>query len=259
VKKSFSLIEVSIVIVILSIISLANYQTISTFYNNIQISKNLNKNSYELNITLNIISKRLNNSFKQSIYYDNQEDALMFIGIEDEAYRGYKHKNINFNYGNSSILDMASYDKDKKTILTLDYDFINTYQTIKDIHKAKLTSYKNIVMIFDIPYTLHDLWSNSGKLHQVKCYDKKCKTNQLIFKHKISTKLSEHYYLSSSAYSIQLENHNLFLYKNFKPWIGQTYKKGEKILLSKNINSISYKNNIVKVCNYNICLSEVIK
>ena len=53
--------------------------------------------------------------------------------------------------------------------------------------------------------------------------------------------ISDRYQIAHSAYAIVPENGNLYLYYDYRPWIGQTYRNGRKSLLAENITLFRFR------------------
>ncbi len=56
-------------------------------------------------------------------------------------------------------------------------------------------------------------------------------------------KFYEQYVISDTAIGLKLENQDLYLYKNYRPWNGDDISQGDKNLLLKNVTDFSYKSN----------------
>ena len=254
VKKAFSLIELSLVLIIILIIVGFSFKSLDMVFKNISLNKLQTKNDIVLKNLITAINKRVLHSIKESIYFDANHKALVFIGIEQEAYRGYKTNTSSINQSHFRILDLDSWDKNQKTINILALNLKNSYNTIKDITKAKLTKQKDVVLILDQKYTLDNFWDKKDIYYEVVCADKKCNNTTLKFNKELPSPSTCHYYFSSSAYAIVLQNNILYLYRGFKPWKNQNLSKAKKYILAKNIDNFEYKNNILKICTGNLCI-----
>jgi len=90
-KKSFTLIEIIIVIVILGILSNITFDILSRVYQNYIYTKEMNKLSSKIDYTMEVISARLKNRIKHSVivtkypatFKDNDEDQVDFKSIAE--------------------------------------------------------------------------------------------------------------------------------------------------------------------------------
>ena len=162
-KKSFTLIELIIVIVIMGILSNITFDILSKVYHNYIYTKEMNKLNSKLDATMELIAKRLKDRLKNSVivtkypakFSDNDENKVDFKSISeledgDTAYKIIEWINMDFEAKN------GMWDENQKHIQTgwsgfidLGYNSHKTNDDPKEFNVTSVNSNFNIVKLID--------------------------------------------------------------------------------------------------------------
>lgn len=285
-KKGISFVEVILTILILGILSVVGIQIVTSLYNNYIQTRivNILENKTEL-LTLkisNLLQQRIKSSTiarklnpvtditKLSVNNEGYQ-ILEWLGYDNDSFLGYYDDNIKYNRPSwTGFVDLYNTNTDKNHIYTSGSNLAQAQKTIYNYsnHKVDLASNNKagIVFIqnkldFNVTQFGWNCFSESDPqncqhrdyVFNVQCDDNIC--SKPILKATPSFKsISEHYYLTYSAYAIVPENNSLYLYYNYRPWNGDKYTDGEKSLLAENVSVFKFTQIDqmvrIKVCMY---------
>ena len=255
IKKAFSLIELILVIVILAILSLIGSNIYTNVYKNYLTSKVVDEVEDKTKLALDQIASRLSDRVKQAtigrkssntndfvLVYDSRleddHDILEWIGQSTQS-RNLAGNSVDDSIGWSGFLDMGRYEDGKSILiggrLSAAINVINSIsrggnQNLAMIFQGISTTRENgygfrgenpnKIMVFNMP-------NNGARITLARDY--------------MGEEISDRYQIAHSAYAIVPENGNLYLYYDYRPWIGQTYRNGRKSLLVENITLFRFR------------------
>jgi len=258
-KAGFTIIEMIFSIVILSIIALFSSDLIYRTYESYHLSQSISNSKQELKRVSAIIEKYLKNSiFPSIVRFDgvnyislqnstkfdaNKSNGAMFmwIGKDVESFRGLWDEDQKRIYpGYSSICNVK--DSNDTTIVTVDCN-LSFIQKIVGAILEDDNIYANQKEALYFVYANSDkstkerFWQNDPyslfPINSVKVPEKK------IVLSKKPDEISDKYYLSYSAYAIELDDvdnvGDLYFYWNFRPWNNEDASNADKQLLAQNI------------------------
>ena len=255
-KKAFTLIELILVIVILAILSLIGTNIYTNVYKNYLTSKIVEEVEDKTQLALDQIASRLSDRVKQAtigrkssdtnnivLVYDSRlehdHDILEWIGQSTQS-RNLAGANVDESIGWSGFLDMGIYEDDKDILIggTLPA----TRRVINSISRG---GDQNLAMIFQGISTIRE---NGYGFRRGENPDKIMVFNMpnngariTLARDYVGGEISDRYQTAHSAYAIVPENGNLYLYYDYRPWIGQTYRNGRKSLLVENITLFRFR------------------
>jgi type II secretory pathway pseudopilin PulG len=257
-SRSFSLLEMTLVLIILALIISFNFEPLTYTFNNISSTHQQTSKQLILHNTLSTLSKRLQQAIPSSIQFNEEHNAILYFGSEYEAFRGYQLEGESINSAHLRLLQPDT----TSPITTLNLENTSLSKTatiIKAITGARLSHQSDVVLIFDKPYSTDSFWLNQSAYQKVVCEQSDCSSGRLTLESPIDALPSQRYYLSSTAYAILLDAPHLYLYRNFQPWQGEEWHEGEKILLAEGITSFTYAPPLLTLCIDHMCLSKVIQ
>ena len=255
IKKAFTLIELILVIVILAILSLIGSNIYTNVYKNYLTSIVVDEVEDKTKLALDQIASRLSDRVKQAtigrrssnpndivLVYDsrlqNDHDILEWIGQSTQS-RNLAGNSVDDSIGWSGFLDMGRYEDGKAILiggrLSAAINVINSIsrggnQNLAMIFQGISTTRENgygfrgenpnKIMVFNMP-------NNGARITLARDY--------------MGEEISDRYQIAHSAYAIVPENGNLYLYYDYRPWIGQTYRNGRKSLLVENITLFRFR------------------
>ncbi|MCZ6105242.1 type II secretion system protein [Campylobacter ureolyticus] len=255
IKKAFTLIELILVIVILAILSLIGSNIYTNVYKNYLTSKVVDEVEDKTKLALDQIASRLSDRVKQAtigrkssntndfvLVYDSRleddHDILEWIGQSTQS-RNLAGNSVDDSIGWSGFLDMGRYEDGKSILiggrLSAAINVINSIsrggnQNLAMIFQGISTTRENgygfrgenpnKIMVFNMP-------NNGARITLARDY--------------MGEEISDRYQIAHSAYAIVPENGNLYLYYDYRPWIGQTYRNGRKSLLVENITLFRFR------------------
>ncbi|MCR8684428.1 type II secretion system protein [Campylobacter ureolyticus] len=255
IKKAFTLIELILVIVILAILSLIGSNIYTNVYKNYLTSKVVDEVEDKTKLALDQIASRLSDRVKQAtigrrssnpndivLVYDSRlqqdHDILEWIGQSTQS-RNLAGNSVDDSIGWSGFLDMGRYEDGKAILiggrLSAAINVINSIsrggnQNLAMIFQGISTTRENgygfrgenpnKIMVFNMP-------NNGARITLARDY--------------VGEEISDRYQIAHSAYAIVPENGNLYLYYDYRPWIGQTYRNGRKSLLVENITLFRFR------------------
>ena len=255
IKKAFTLIELILVIVILAILSLIGSNIYTNVYKNYLTSKVVDEVEDKTQLALDQIASRLSDRVKQAtigrkssnpndivLVYDSRlqqdHDILEWIGQSTQS-RNLAGANVDSSIGWSGFLDMGIYENDRRILiggrLSAAINVINSISrgqsqnlamifqgisTTKEVGYGFRGENPNKIMVFNMP-------NNGARITLARDY--------------MGGEISDRYQIAHSAYAIVPENGNLYLYYDYRPWTGQTYRNGIKSLLVENVTLFRFR------------------
>jgi prepilin-type N-terminal cleavage/methylation domain-containing protein len=282
-RKAFTLLELVVTITITGIIAGSTFQmfmNIYKSYNDIYIMNSLD--SKLTNVSMQIL-KYLENRVLGSLVDSNssghfiisktkmnkeRNQTLEWIEKAFDTYSGTWNNNLNIIQPNwSGFLDLTK--EHNKTILFLDDG--NISQAEKIIY---LISDKSI-NIFDSQKDFSAIFFKGGITNSIDCFSWETAKSNCGFVGYFDKNGSEYNFLSSNqtkgfepkyiyeqfalswtAYGLKVEDRNLSIYYNYRPWNGENIQNGTKITLLENISKFEYKSNGATV-SLEICIESV--
>ena len=254
-KKAFTLIELILVIVILAILSLIGTNIYTNVYKNYLTSKIVDEVEDKTQLALDQIASRLSDRVKQAtigrkssninnvvLVYDSKlehdHDILEWIGQSTQS-RNLAGANVNDSIGWSGFLDIGIYENSKRILIG--GRLLATKNVINSISRG---GDQNLAMIFQGIETTKEL----GYGFKGESPDKTMVFNMpssgaeiTLARNYLGGKISDRYQIAHSAYAIVPENGNLYLYYDYRPWMGQTYRNGIKSLLVENVTLFRFR------------------
>lgn len=255
IKKAFTLIELILVIVILAILSLIGSNIYTNVYKNYLTSKIVDEVEDKTQLALDQIASRLSDRVKQAtigrrssnpndivLVYDSRlqqdHDILEWIGQSTQS-RNLAGNSVDDSIGWSGFLDMGRYE-DGKAIL-IGGRLLAAINVINSISRGKS---QNLAMIFQgISTTKEDGYGFNGENpDKIMVFNMPNNGARItLARDYMGEEISDRYQIAHSAYAIVPENGNLYLYYDYRPWIGQTYRNGRKSLLVENITLFRFR------------------
>lgn len=274
-KRSFTLIELVFVIVVLSIIGGIAIIQVSEASLNATQKEVRSRLEDEVRLISELLAQRLKYSIGDSVAYfrgttcidsvQNSEstqtggEALVWIGVSHESYMGEWNSSLGYyQSGWNGYLD----DNNTTTGSNLTFaDAIIKDLTNNTVSLAPSSSAKPIIY-FPHTATISGVcgdfdWNNTQPIPTSKQFFRVSQQTYNTFTFVDSpTNKSDYYQLSHSAYAVSRSfDGNLTLYSNFRPWEGQNYTQGTATLLGKNVSKFGFtwENKLLRL---NICVSD---
>ena len=290
-KRAFTLLELIIVIVILGIIAMMSFNAIMNIYSNYFQTRTVNELETQTEIALEQISKRLEHRIKPSVIarkpsggflslndsrvnLNSGYEILEFIPYAYEIFNDVPSGNKAGRY--SGYVDLANSSPATGLISPGSNFTTEVIETIKDLtckddtRNATCVDFTNkdggVVAIFsDVYYDVQNSFGYQGisNLDIAKVGVKSTDGDTLEISGFANKQISEQYHLAYTANAIVPEQStdpkdtangvfDLNLYYNYRPWMGQGYKNGEKATLAKNVTRFVFieKNGVIvlKLC-----------
>ena len=227
-KKSFSLVEVIIVLVITSIILSLNPTLFNSSISNYIQSNTTLKEQLALHNTISLIKNRFNSAIENSITIESQR--LEWIDSTKEGKE--------FLY---TVIDIDSNSTTKESFATLNSDLTSLNKSLKDIYGNKLDKYGDYYLYFP-----------DKSFYSIRCLNGDCSSNQFEFKDKSSKTLFDRFELTATSLSIELIDNNLYLFEDYKSFLGENNSSGIKTLLLKDVSSLEFTQKVEGI-GYKIC------
>ena len=290
-KRAFTLLELIIVIVILGIIAMMSFNAMMNIYSNYFQTRTVNELETQTEIALEQISKRLEHRIKPSVIarkpsggflplndsrvnLNSGYEILEFIPYAYEIFNDVPSGNKAGRY--SGYVDLANSSPTTGLISPGSNFATEVIETIKDLtckddtRNATCVDFTNkdggVVAIFsDVYYDVQNSFGYQGisNLDIAKVGVKSTDGNTLEISGFGGKQISEQYHLAYTANAIVPEQSadpkdtangvfDLNLYYDYRPWMGQGYKNGEKATLAKNVTRFVFieKNGVIvlKLC-----------
>jgi len=265
VKRAFSLIEIIFVLIVLGILAGIGSEVIFNAYNNYILSKSTDQAVYRLEVATQQIAKRLGYRIPYSetvIKKDNSiepltdtpsamDKGLQWIGLAYEARRGEWNGTFN-TPGWSGFIDIDSPQTSKTSAKTAGSNLDIASDIIYALSEGEVdlnTTGNGATLFYLTPPLLgviNAYYTTSGIAHNNMVY----KASKTIFTFDDSTTpkdIYEFYYLAWSAYAIVAEensssgDYSLYLYYNYRPWQGDSFLQGKKVLFIDHISTFTFR------------------
>ncbi|WP_149701860.1 prepilin-type N-terminal cleavage/methylation domain-containing protein [Campylobacter concisus] len=289
-KRAFTLLELVVVIVVLGIIAMMSFNAIMNIYSNYFQTRTVNELETQTEIALEQISKRLEHRIKPSVIARKTDGA--FLALNDNrvnldakyeilefipyAYEIFNDVPSGSNKAGrySGYVDLANSSPTTGLISPGSNFTTEVIETIKDLtckdDASGCVDFENkdggVVAIFsDVYYNVQDSFGYKGisNLDIAKVGVKSIDGDTLEISGFDGKQISEQYHLAYTANAIVPEQSadpkdtangvfDLNLYYDYRPWMGQGYKNGEKATLAKNVTRFVFteKNGVIvlKLC-----------
>ena len=288
-KRAFTLLELVVVIVVLGIIAMMSFNAIMNIYSNYFQTKIVNELETQTEIALEQISKRLEHRIKPSVIARKTDGAFLalndsgvnlnaeyeileFIPYAYEIFNDVPSGNKAGRY--SGYVDLANSSPATGLISPGSNFSTEVVETIKDLtcknDASGCVDFKDkdggVVAIFsDVYYDVQNSFGYKDNLNLdiAKVGVKSTDGNTLEISGFANKQISEQYHLAYTANAIVPEQSadpkdtangvfDLNLYYDYRPWMGQGYKNGEKATLAKNVTRFVFieKNGVIvlKLC-----------
>lgn len=284
-KRAFTLIELIFVIVILSIIGAISAQIISRLYEDYVVNRTINELETKTELILEQIAKRLQFRIKEATIArrlppndtnitslstaDDDYKILEWISYDNDSFKGAWNSSKNIiTPGWSGFVDLYSTETNSTQIKTPGSDLNITDSIVTALSNGSVTlTNGNMGLVFKGLYAGFDI-----KQYGWNCYDEadpiNCNSRDYVFDItgynnnilQISPTLdgkeiTEQYYLTWTAYAIvpDLDNSQLTLYYNYRPWKGDKYSNGNSTILAKNVSVFKFRQ-VDQVIRLKLCL-----
>lgn len=288
-KRAFTLLELIIVIVILGIIAMMSFNAMMNIYSNYFQTRTVNELEMQTEIALEQISKRLEHRIKPSVIarkpsggflplndsrvnLNSGYEILEFIPYAYEIFNDVPSGNKAGRY--SGYVDLANSSPTTGLISPGSNFSTEVVETIKDLtckdDASGCVDFKDkdggVVAIFsDVYYDVQNSFGYKDNLNLdiAKVGVKSTDGDTLEISGFANKQISEQYHLAYTANAIVPEQSadpkdtangvfDLNLYYDYRPWMGQGYKNGEKATLAKNVTRFVFieKNGVIvlKLC-----------
>ena len=289
-KRAFTLLELIIVIVILGIIAMMSFNAIMNIYSNYFQTRTVNELETQTEIALEQISKRLERRIKPSVIARKPSGGFLPLndsrvnlnsGYEILEFIPYAYEIFNdvpsaSNKAGrySGYADLAKSSPATGLISPGSNFSTEVVETIKDLtckdDASGCVDFKDknggVVAIFsDVYYDVQNSFGYKDNLNLdiAKVGVKGIDGDTLEISGFANKQISEQYHLAYTANAIVPEQStdpkdtangvfDLNLYYDYRPWMGQGYKNGEKATLAKNVTRFVFieKNGVIvlKLC-----------
>ena len=289
-KRAFTLLELIIVIVILGIIAMMSFNAIMNIYSNYFQTRTVNELETQTEIALEQISKRLEHRIKPSVIARKPSGGFLSLndsrvnlnsGYEILEFIPYAYEIFNDVASGSNkagrysgYIDLANSSPTTGLISPGSNFTTEVIETIKDLtckdDASGCVDFENkdggVVAIFsDVYYDVQNSFGYKDNLNLdiAKVGVKSTDGNTLEISGFANKQISEQYHLAYTANAIVPEQSadpkdtangvfDLNLYYDYRPWMGQGYKNGEKATLAKNVTRFVFieKNGVIvlKLC-----------
>ena len=233
--KAFTLVEMIMVIVIMGILSVGTFVSLKHLYQRVAKSKALSELSFDSQIVVDQVSALLYDRVPISVLgYDKNGNPTSIYEIEDENLTVLEWHGTASEYlkaGNySGFVDMNASDRTSNTIVTYDIN----------LTEGKFSNTSELALVFAGSF-------DDGELNE---YNITAINDNNITLQTRPDEIYEKYYIVDSAYAItrreDIENYlpcsdvdntdannTLYLFYNYRPWIGHNFCDGNVTILTK--------------------------
>lgn len=266
-KRAFSLIELILVIVILSIISGIGINLMLVLYKNYNTNKTISELNIKSELTLDYIDKLLAIRIPQSTIARNS-NSMEFVSLsnikpnkEYDMLEFVTYAKEAFNAGYYSGFADLNQSNARQGLKTPQSNLIKLKDNIKEINNKFNPNIFDLAVFFTtLPYNPQDIFNKNGSINLAIARIKDNETLEL--KNLRQDRLiSEHYHIAHSAYGIRMEpsisnngKYDLIFYYNYRPWSGENFKNANRALLAKNVSAFNFRAN-QDIVELKLCLS----
>ena len=265
-KRSFTLIEIIFVLIIIGIVASIGSDLLFKAYENYLLSYQLSKASYKTDVALEQMARRLEYRIPYtgiSIHDISDPDTIAplsqvnpnhkiiaWIGQAYEARRGEYNGSMDYP-GWSGFADLN--ESNKTQLKTKGDDLAIATRIIQPIYETNLSQVNNgcALTFTTYPENVDILTAYGWKkptgtdptdIFAVHAQD----SSTLIYDDIQPKKVYEHFTIGCSAYAIVPKpnaqgNHDLYLYYNFRPWKGERFSDGKSVLLVQNVTKFNFR------------------
>lgn len=288
-RKSFTLVELIFVIVVLSIISVISAQILTKIYEQYLMTRAINELETKTELILTKIANILQYRVKESTIArrlppnennitalpmaDENYQILEWISYDNDSFRGLWHNTKNLYVpGWSGFIDLENSNTNKSQIKTSGSNLNYANSIISHLSNGNATLnngkvaiiFKGLPIGFDIEEYGWNDWNGTIKhsyIHKVKCPTSGCSDILEFVDIPAERDIAEQYYLSWTAYAVVPDDNssdtNLRLYYNYRPWEGDKYSDGTNSLLAQHVSVFKFRQ-IDQVIRLKLCLNKSI-
>lgn len=263
-KHAFTMIELIFVIMIMGILGKFGTEFLASAYENF-ISTKINNNLQETSASaLELISARLKSRIKPSVIArntttgtynyvngsgltDTNATVLEWIATDIDSFRGDSSPFW------SGVIDLDPSVSNATKLLSPGSNFNATSLLMSKLSPAGNSLNGAAIYFLNSPDTANPwgykgaITTQSQRLHPIKKGTNNDELAPLVSNFS-GQEVYEYYKLASTAYAIELGDYdetkkigNLYLYYDYRPWLGETYTaNGTKVLLAKGINTFRF-------------------
>jgi type II secretory pathway pseudopilin PulG len=294
-KNAFSMLEMILSLILLSIVSTFIFRYINIFYTNYNQTKTLYLQNINLDRSMaflnNLLETRILSSEIQSnkqnfsplIINKTYNDNLEFLTKDTKASIGYYYNHLGNKaktgrwQGYSGIIQLE-YDVNKsiEQPITTIFSYLSAVDDMYRRANKDDSLSKHFMLLYskDSQYKRYIGWYNSSRrsIFPTGCRDEHCiGDTYLMMNNKYFKKLKDdkilidiikklknilYYDIIDSAVAIVLEKKDLIMYNNYFPWKQETYKDGNRNIIIKNIKSFSFQRQNNTKIKIKICIKE---
>ena len=270
-RKAFTFVEIVIVLAVIGILATIGTDIIIKAYENYIISKQLSSSNYTTEVALQQLQRRLEyripysevsikdstnaNTIVPLSYHDNTHKILAWVGRAYEALRGESNGTINYP-GWSGFADLNA--SDTQSLFTPGSKLTYAKNVINNLTSINLSAANNGVGISFVAYPDDSevvkaygwKYAATGNTNDKATFifpvHSTSDTN-LTYDDTTPSRIYEHYYLSYSAYAVVPEDtdgdgfYKLWLYYDFRPWMGERFSDGKKSLLADGVTKFRFR------------------
>jgi hypothetical protein len=264
------------VIVVLGIIASIGADILSSVYNSYISSRKIDRQYTKINITMEQITKRLQNAVFESIIARKSDTNTTFKPVSSISTREFNQihewiaKDIeSFNGeanstalkpGWSGFVDLYSPETNATQIKTPGSNLSYTNSIIQALSYG-LADINDSAIIFN--GALGDTYDGFGwdysDFNHTKVFPVKYKSEDVLkftSTSNLLTRISEKYILTWTAYALVLsDDGNLTLYYNYRPWKNEKYSDGNSSLMLEDVKSVNFLQ-VDKALRVQICTSD---
>jgi hypothetical protein len=262
-RNSFSLLELVFVIVIVGIVAGSTFQFMLKIYNSYRYIRDISYLDLEVTNASMILTKYLEfriegsaTSFDGSSYIDldldDSEDTLLWISRAFDIHNGVWSSDENITLSTiSGFIDLV--DDHNSTVLVLPEENSSLTATGEIVSalsndEVNISETDSFAIFFKGGRFGYDWSSRSGGY-----YGNFLQKDKNYFLSSGFSTIYEQFFLSWRAYGAKVENGDLYLYRNFKPWKGETYLDGNRTLFLKDVSEFKYSHTGATV-RFRICV-----
>ncbi len=255
-RRSFTLIEIIFVLIILGILASIGSEIIVKVYENYLLTRSVSSSSYKLDVALLQISKRLSNRIKNTEVTRDDTDALATLSITGGTQfnhiewigRAYEVRRGEWNgsYNAPGYSGYTDFEDTNKTELSSPGSNLGVAQNIiKSLYGLDFNESNNgTALIFYNAFTTNPLmafgWGGLAPTSVYTVYKKDNKT--FNFDNDDNKTVSDIYNLACTAYALRhTDDDKLLLYYDYRPWDGDIYTNGNNIVLIDNVTTFKIR------------------
>jgi len=291
-KRAFTILELIFVIIIVGILASFGAEILFKAYENYILTKTLNQNYYRLETALFSIAKRLERAIPLSCIARKESSGSDFNKIKPlksllpgdnykiiecymaayEANRGVYDNTLGYVVpGWNGFIDLYSGDTNKssKTLHTLGSRLSYAKPIISTLSngKANLDAPSSNAAIIFLAYPDNGIikaYGWDGTSSDLRIYEVYKKGEDIFgINGSFPSRVYERYNLTWTAmafvpeYDAKHNSYKLYLYTNYRPWKGETFKNGEKYLLIDHVSTFKFRQPGFQI-NLKLCISRYI-